>query len=69
MPDLPTETVAFLCSDIEGSTRLLQHLGHRYADCWRSTDACCLPGGGWRARLIERYCRAHTTAPGEGFAP
>jgi class 3 adenylate cyclase len=32
MPELPTGTVTFLCSDIEGSTRLLQYLGVRYAD-------------------------------------
>jgi predicted ATPase/class 3 adenylate cyclase len=30
MPDLPTGTVTFLFTDIEGSTRLLQHLGDRY---------------------------------------
>lgn len=32
MPDLPTGTVTLLFSDIEGSTRLLQQLGERYAD-------------------------------------
>lgn len=32
MSDLPTGTVTFLFSDIEGSTHLLQHLGDRYAD-------------------------------------
>ncbi len=31
MPTLPTGTVTFLFTDIEGSTRLLQHLGDRYA--------------------------------------
>ena len=31
MPALPTGTVTFLFSDIEGSTALLQHLGDRYA--------------------------------------
>ncbi len=31
MPSLPTGTVTFLFSDIEGSTRLLQDLGDRYA--------------------------------------
>ena len=31
MPALPQRTVTFLFSDIEGSTRLLQHLGDRYA--------------------------------------
>ena len=32
MPALPTGTVTFLFTDIEGSTRLLEHLGDRYAD-------------------------------------
>jgi predicted ATPase len=32
MADLPTGTVTFLFSDIEGSTRLLGELGDRYAD-------------------------------------
>ena len=32
MPSLPTGTVTFLFADIEGSTRLLQQLGDRFAD-------------------------------------
>jgi predicted ATPase/class 3 adenylate cyclase len=32
MPSLPTGTVTFLFTDIEGSTRLLQQLGDRYPD-------------------------------------
>jgi predicted ATPase/class 3 adenylate cyclase/Flp pilus assembly protein TadD len=32
LPSLPTGTVTFLFTDIEGSTRLLQQLGDRYAD-------------------------------------
>src|SRR5687768_669056 len=32
MRDLPTGTVTLLFTDIEGSTRLLQELGDRYAD-------------------------------------
>ena len=32
MPDLPSGTVTFLFTDIEGSTRLLEELGDRYAD-------------------------------------
>jgi class 3 adenylate cyclase len=31
-PELPTGTVTFLFTDIEGSTRLLQELGDRYAE-------------------------------------
>ncbi len=32
MPELPTGTVTFLFTDIEGSTRLLEELGERYSD-------------------------------------
>ena len=32
MPDLPTGTVTFLFTDIEGSTPLLERLGERYRD-------------------------------------
>ncbi|MGH9896889.1 MAG: hypothetical protein ACREA0_33800, partial [bacterium] len=32
MRDLPTGTVTFLFTDIEGSTRLLQRLGDRYRE-------------------------------------
>jgi class 3 adenylate cyclase len=32
MPELPTGTVTFLFTDIEGSTRLLQELGDGYAE-------------------------------------
>ncbi|MGH2405194.1 MAG: tetratricopeptide repeat protein [bacterium] len=32
MPDLPTGTVTFLFTDIEGSTRLLRTIGDRYAE-------------------------------------
>jgi predicted ATPase/class 3 adenylate cyclase len=32
MPELPTGTVTFLFTDIEGSTRLLQELGERYRE-------------------------------------
>src|SRR5918994_4200570 len=32
MPELPTGTVTFLFTDIEGSTQLLQRLGARYGD-------------------------------------
>lgn len=36
---LPTGTVTFLFSDIEGSTRLLQHLGDRYTEVLESHQA------------------------------
>ncbi len=37
MPSLPTGTITFLFTDIEGSTALLQHLGDR--------RFCVSPGG------------------------
>ena len=43
MPELPTGTVTLLFTDIEGSTRLLQQLGERYAEYWLKrvvTPAC-----------------------------
>src|SRR2546425_8075184 len=50
MSDLPTGTVTFLFTDIEGSTRLLQHLGERYAavlaDHHRLLRAAFQPRGG-----------------------
>src|SRR5215510_2258502 len=39
MAVLPTGTVTFLFTDIEGSTRLLQHLGDRYAAVLREHQA------------------------------
>jgi predicted ATPase/class 3 adenylate cyclase/DNA-binding CsgD family transcriptional regulator len=47
---LPTGTVTFLFTDIEASTRLLQHLGDRYADVLtayrRLLRAACKKNGG-----------------------
>ncbi|MDP8928589.1 MAG: AAA family ATPase [Actinomycetota bacterium] len=39
MPDLPTGTVTFLFTDVEGSTRLLERLGERYRDVQHRHDA------------------------------
>jgi predicted ATPase/class 3 adenylate cyclase len=50
MPELPTGTVTFLFTDIEGSTRLLSRLGERYgqvlADYSKITRACFEGAGG-----------------------
>ena len=40
MPGLPTGTVTFLFTDIEGSTRLLQQLGDHYADVLAEYRRC-----------------------------
>src|SRR3970040_89587 len=50
MPGLPTGTVTFLFTDIEGSTRLLQSLGDRYAEVLAAQrqllrEACQASGG------------------------
>ena len=51
MKDLPTGTVTFLFTDIEGSTRLLERLGERYREVQRRHDAilrAAIAGGnGW----------------------
>ena len=67
MPALPVKSVTFLFSDIEHSTRLLQHLGDRYADVLAGTDACYVnvPGVGWprdrhgRGRVLRRPSTRH----------
>jgi len=51
MPDLPTGTVTFVFTDIEGSTRMLQHLGDAdaaqvFADHRRLLRAAIAAGGG-----------------------
>ena len=50
MRDLPTGTVTFLFTDIEGSTRLLQRLGDAYRDVLdahgRILRAAIVEGGG-----------------------
>jgi hypothetical protein len=39
VPDLPSGTVTFLFTDIEGSTRLLRQLRDRYARATRSSSS------------------------------
>src|SRR5438105_4948812 len=51
MPQLPTGSLTLLFTDIEGSTRLLQQLGNRYAavlrDCRRALRAAFQQGNGF----------------------
>src|SRR5881398_655489 len=54
MSELPTGTVTFLFTDIEGSTRLLHELGDAYADAFfvafaRAKDAVAAAAEGQRA--------------------
>src|SRR3990170_1100726 len=60
MSRLPVGTVTLLFTDIEGSTRLLQHLGERYsevlAECRRLLRAAVEQGGG-----------KEVDAPGDAF--
>jgi class 3 adenylate cyclase len=39
--DLPTGTVTFLFTDVEGSTRLLHEHGERYAEMLAEHRHCC----------------------------
>ena len=41
MAELPSGTVTFLFTDVEGSTELLKGLGGDYARSYRSTPGCC----------------------------
>src|SRR4051794_14680683 len=60
MSGLPTGTVTFLFTDIEGSTRLLRLLGERYAEVLCRHD-----------RLVRRACADHggreVNTQGDGF--
>jgi class 3 adenylate cyclase len=54
MPELPTGTVTFLFTDIEGSTRLLQRVGKAYPDLLathhRTLREAIAAGGGVEAQ-------------------
>jgi hypothetical protein len=56
MTELPSGTVTFLFSDIEGSTRLVERLGDRHVEALAEPSGCCdprLPGsaaGRWHRR-------------------
>ena len=69
MPDLPTGTVTFLFTDIEGSTRLLQRVGHAYRDLLATHDRmlrdAIAAGGGVEVQTEgDAFFAAFPTAPG-----
>jgi class 3 adenylate cyclase len=53
MAELPTGTVTFLFTDIEGSTRLLEELGDRYAEVLSEAE----PGTELAADLLQLLFR------------
>ncbi len=69
-PDLPTGTVTFLFTDVEGSTRLLRELGaEAYADALAEhrrqiRDACARHGGVEVDTQGDAFLVAFPTAPG-----
>ncbi len=64
MAGLPTGTVTFLFTDIEGSTRLLQQLGDRYADVSSGSTPArrLLPGRSHRDYTRSRKAETHLSA-------
>src|SRR2546429_8818778 len=73
MPELPSGTVTFLFTDIEGSTRLLQALGDAYAKV-RSDHAVIIRGaieaggGGEGDTARDSFFAAFPTPHGAGKA-
>jgi class 3 adenylate cyclase len=49
MADLPSGTVTFLFTDIEGSTRLVKQLRDQYADILQTTSGSSEPASRKRA--------------------
>jgi predicted ATPase/class 3 adenylate cyclase len=69
MPDLPTGTVTFLFTDIEGSTRLLQRVGDAYRGLLATHDRmlrdAITTGGGVEVQTEgDAFFAAFPTAPG-----
>ena len=54
MPGLSTGTVTLLFTDIEGSTRLLQQLGERYAEVIAASSCAASSNAGVVTRLTPR---------------
>jgi class 3 adenylate cyclase len=69
-PELPTDTVTFLFTDVEGSTRLLHELGaEAYADALAEhrrliREACASQGGVEVDTQGDAFFFAFPTAPG-----
>jgi hypothetical protein len=65
LPSLPTGTVTFLFTDVEGSTRILRQLGGRYAEvlaqCWQLLRA--IAPSSWPGKT---FLRVHMDLPAEG---
>src|SRR5918999_2166586 len=73
MPDLPTGTVTFLFTDIEGSTRLLQRAGDAYRDLLATHDRmlrdAISAGGGVEVQTEgDAFFAVFPTAPGAAKA-
>ena len=60
MPELPSGTVTFLFTDIEGSTRLLHELGERYAAARPSIGTSC-------ARVFAAHDGVEVDTQGDAF--
>jgi predicted ATPase/class 3 adenylate cyclase len=58
--ELPTQTVTFLFSDIEGSTKLLQSLGHGYIDLLQQHNRIC-------REVIQQHGGAEIGTEGDSF--
>jgi len=69
MPELPTGTVTFLFTDIEGSTQLLRNLGDGYASVWKQhqliiREALAAAGGAEVGTEGDSFFAAFSSAPG-----
>jgi len=69
MAELPTGTVTFLFTDIEGSTQLLRNLGDGYASVWKQhqsiiREALAAAGGAEVGTEGDSFFAAFSSAPG-----
>src|SRR5947209_14256681 len=69
MAELPTGTVTFLFTDIEGSTQLLRDLGEGYASVWKEhqliiREALASAGGAEVGTEGDSFFAAFSSAPG-----